>query len=68
MPATLLKPNPPPSILAAPMPGGLDNLDALFNGDAQREWEAFLALGRRVDAAILGGHLPWRHPPVLLSF
>ena len=42
--------------------------DPLFEGDAEREWQAFLALGQRVDASLLRAHLPWRHGPVLLSF
>lgn len=57
-----------PGIPATPVPGRQADLDALFEGDAEREWRAFLALGQRVDAALLQGHLPWRHPPVLLSF
>ena len=65
---SLLMPPRPPSFPGTPMPAWQDDLDELFAGDAEREWQAFLALGRRVDAAVLDGHLPWRHRPVLLSF
>ena len=68
MNATLLVSTRPPCLPVTPVPSWQDDLDESFDGDAEREWQAFLALGQRVDAAILAGKLPWRHPPVLLSF
>lgn len=68
MNATLPVSTRPPSPPATPAPSWRYDFDESFEGDAEREWQAFLALGQRVDAAILASNLPWRHPPVLLSF